>query len=94
MRKPIFAYAKTKRISAMWCRANDQCLCFNNIDSTSPLLLKSETSIVYPSTVDVQPGLCQNWSETPVRFSFEEAQMETCIIIFQNFQTSKGFTTE
>ena len=43
----------------------DQHLCFRYIDRTIPLLSKSEISCLYPSSVAVQPGLCQTWSETP-----------------------------
>ena len=40
MRKPAFAYAKTKaQISCTVCAA-DQCLCFRYIDSTIPLVSK------------------------------------------------------
>ena len=39
----------------------DQRLCFRYIDSTIPLISKSEM----PSSVTVQPGLCLTWSETP-----------------------------
>ena len=43
MRKPDFAYAKTKAQN----RAADLCLCFRFIDSTVPLLPKSEISSLY-----------------------------------------------
>ena len=45
------------------CEA-DQRLCFRYTNSTIPLLLKSEISSFFPSSVTVQPGLCQTWSET------------------------------
>ena len=41
-------------------READQRLCFRYIDSTIPLLSKSEM----PSSVAVQPGLCRTRSET------------------------------
>ena len=52
------------------------CICENKItdqlrpffcytDSTIPLFPKSEFSSLWPSSVAVQPGLCQTWSETP-----------------------------
>ena len=44
------------------CEA-DQRLCFRHMDSSIPLLLKSEISSFYPSSVTVQPGLCQTLSE-------------------------------
>ena len=46
-------------------READQGLCFRYMDSTIPLLPKSEISSVQPSSVVVQPGLCRTWSETP-----------------------------
>ena len=42
----------------------DQRLYFRYIDSTIPLLSKSEISRLYPSSVAVQPGLCWTRSET------------------------------
>ena len=42
----------------------DQHLCFCYIEITIPLLHKSEISSLLPS-LDVQPGLCWTWSETP-----------------------------
>ena len=44
------------------CEA-DQCLSFHYMDSTIPLLSKSKTSQLVPSSVTVQPGLCRTWSE-------------------------------
>ena len=35
------------------------------IDSTIPLLSKSEILSIWPSSVTAQPSLCQTWSETP-----------------------------
>ena len=50
--------------------AAEQSLCFFYIDSTIPLLPKSEISSLYPSSVEVQPGLCRTWVENPEdRFS-------------------------
>ena len=40
-------------------------LYFRHMDSTTPLLSKSKISILEPSSVAVQPGLCRTWSETP-----------------------------
>ena len=54
----------------------DQRLCFRYIDSTIPLVPKYEISILQPSSVVVQPGLCRTWSETPEdRFSHNEAHI-------------------
>ena len=57
MRKPDFCICENKDA--------DQCLCFRYMDSTIPLLPKSEISSLQPSSVAVQPGLCRTWSETP-----------------------------
>ena len=40
-------------------READQRLCFRHTDSTIPLLPTSEISSLLPSSVAVQPGLCQ-----------------------------------
>ena len=45
-------------------READQRLCFRYIDSTIPLLSKSEISSLKPSSVAVQPGLCRTRSKT------------------------------
>ena len=45
------------------CEA-DQGLCFRYKDSTIPVLSKSKISSLKPSSVTVQTGLCQTWSET------------------------------
>ena len=54
MRKPAFCGK----------HATDQCLCFRYRDSTIPLLSKSKISSLVVSSVSVQPGLYQTWSET------------------------------
>ena len=44
----------------------DQCLCFHLIGTCSSIpfiLSKSEISNLLPSSVVVQPGLCQTWLE-------------------------------
>ena len=58
----ILHMGKQRRKSAS--RLADQCLCFRYIDSTIPLLSKSEISRLKPSSVAVQPGLCWTRSET------------------------------
>ena len=66
MRKPEFCKCENKDADQL--RGNpeaDQRLCFCYTDSTVPLLPKSEISSLWPSSVAVQPGLCQTWSETP-----------------------------
>ena len=66
MRKPAFCICENKDADQL--RGNheaDQRLCFRYIDSTISLLSKYEISSLWPSSVTVQPGLCQTWSETP-----------------------------
>ena len=60
-------------------READQRLCFRYIDSTIPLLSKSEISNLEPSSVAVQPGLCRTRSETrTLVFSWRDSfQYET-----------------
>ena len=43
--------------------AADQCLCFRYMDSTIPLLSKSEISSPQPASVVVQPVLYRTWSD-------------------------------
>ena len=65
LRKPAFCKCENKDADQL--RGNheaDQRLCFRYIDSTIPLLSKSEISSLYSSSVAVQPGLCQTWSQT------------------------------
>ena len=66
LRKPVFCICENKDADQLrGNREADQRLCFRYTDSTIPLLSKSEISSLWPSTVAVQPGLCQTWSETP-----------------------------
>ena len=66
MRKPAFCICENKDADQLHSNcAADQRLCFRYMDSTIPLLSTPEISILYPSTEGLQPGLCQNWSETP-----------------------------
>ena len=60
MRRPASCISENKGADQLhrYCVA-DQRLCFRYKDSTVPLLSKSEISILYPSLVLVQPGLCQ-----------------------------------
>ena len=66
VRKPDFCICENKAADQL-CgkRTTDQRLCFRYIDSTIPLLPKSEISSLQPSSVISQPGLCRTWSETP-----------------------------
>ena len=66
MRKPVFCICENKDADQL--RGNleaDQRLCFRYMDSTIPLLYKSEISSLKSSCAVVQPGLCGTWSETP-----------------------------
>ena len=60
MRNPDFCICENKDADQLrGNREADQRLCFRYIDSTIPLLSKSEISNLEPSSVGVQPGLCQ-----------------------------------
>ena len=64
MGKPTICIGENKGADQLGVkREADQHLCFRYTDSTIPLLLKYKISSLYPSSVTVQPGLCQNWSE-------------------------------
>ena len=58
MRKPDFCLCENKG-------EDDQRLCFRYTDSTISPLLKDKISRFWLSSVIVQAGLCQTWSETP-----------------------------
>ena len=65
IRKPTFCICENKDADQLrGNREADQRLCFRYIDSTIPLLSKSEISSLYPSSVAVQPGLCRTRLET------------------------------
>ena len=65
MRKTALCICETKDADQLrGNREADQHLCFRYTDSTIPLLSKSEISSLKASSVAVQPGLCQTWSET------------------------------
>ena len=65
MRKPTFCICENKDADQLrGNREADQRLCFRYIDSTIPLLSKSEILSLYPSSEAVQPGLCRTRSET------------------------------
>ena len=66
LRKPGFYICENKEADQLrGNREADQRLCFRYLDSTIPLLSKSEISSLYPSSVRLLPGLCGTWSETP-----------------------------
>ena len=60
MKKMAFCMCENKDADQLrsYCAA-DQRLCFGYTDSTIPLLPKSESSSLKPSSVAVQPGLCR-----------------------------------
>ena len=65
MRKPTLCICENKDADQLRVnREADQRLCFPYIDSTIPLLSKSEIPSLKPSSAAVQPGLCQTRSET------------------------------
>ena len=65
MRKTTFCVCENKDADQLrGNRESDLGLCFRNIDSIIPLLSKSEISILWPSSVAVQLGLCRAGSET------------------------------
>ena len=61
MRKPAFCICVNKDADQ---QLHDQRLCFCYIDGKIPLLLKTEISSLWQSSVVVQPGFCWTWSET------------------------------
>ena len=73
MRKPDFCTCENKDAYQL-CGYSYQRLFFNYIDSTNPLLSKSEISNLLSYSVAVRPGLCRTWSENPEdRFSPDAA---------------------
>ena len=65
VRRLIFCICENKDADQLrGDREADKRLCFRYIDSTIPLLSKSEISSFKPSSVAVQPGLCRTWAET------------------------------
>ena len=78
MRKPAFCICKNKDADQLrGNREADQRLCFRYIDTTIPLLSKTEISGFSPSSVAAQPGLW-TWSETP-KTSFLTTRLITCL---------------
>ena len=66
MRKPAFCICENKDTDQLrGNREADQRLCFHYMNSTIPLLSKSEISSLEPYFMAIQPGLCGTWSETP-----------------------------
>ena len=85
MRKPDFYICENKEA--------DQLRSFRHIDSTMPLLPKSEISSLEPSSVAVQPCVCRTWSETP-KTGFLMTQLKyICLSVFKiNFLLFYKFT--
>ena len=87
MRKPDFCICENKDADQLrGNREADQRLCFRNIDSTIPLLCKSEISSLQPSSVTAQPGLCRTRSETP-----KTGFLTTRLILFPDTSTEVLF---
>ena len=82
MRKPTICIGENKDADQLrGKREADQRLCFRYTDSTIPLLLKSKISSLYPSSVTVQAGLCQTWSETQIVGFLTHRLMSTRITV-------------
>ena len=65
MRKAAFCICENKVADQLrGDREANQRLCIRYLDSTVPLLSKSEISSLYPSSVAAQSGLCRTRSET------------------------------
>ena len=73
MRKPALCICENKCVDQLHgdCAA-DQCLCFCNIDGTIPLVPKSEISSLLPSSLAIQPSLCNLEN----RFSHDADQLQ------------------
>ena len=66
MRKPAVCICENKDADQLrGNREADQGLCFRYTDSTITLLPKSEISGLWPSSMALQPGLCETRSDTP-----------------------------
>ena len=80
-------------------READQRLCFRYMDSTIPLLLKSEISSFQSASMTVQPDLCQTCSETTLlvfsrdgSYDFRNKVVAYCYCRFT--ETSKVFVVD
>ena len=64
MRKPAFCICENKGADQQHSKcAADQCVLFRYTDSTIPLLPEPKISSLSPTSVALQTGLCQTWSE-------------------------------
>ena len=85
MRKPSFCICENKDADQLrGNREADQRLCFRYIDSTIPLLSKSEISSLLTYSVAAQPGLCRTRSETP-KTGFLTMRLICFLSLFQCF---------
>ena len=103
MRNPDFCICENKGADQLrGNREADQRLCFRYIDSTIPLLSKSEISSLYPFSVVAQLGLCRTRSETPktgflrTRLVFvpQKYQSRYCRCVCTNQNMRKTCTTD
>ena len=79
MKKTVFCICENKDTEQL--RGNyeaDQRLCFPYMESVIPLLAKSKISCHQLSSVVVQPGLCQTWSENP-KTGFLTTRLKLCL---------------
>ena len=85
MKKPEFAYAKTK---AQISFRGDQRLCFRYMDSTIPLLLKPEIQasslilLLYEQGVCVGPGRNPKLLVFSCSSSYANSELQTCILFW------------
>ena len=79
VRKPTFCICENKDADQLrGNREADQRLCFRYIDSTIPLLSKSEISSLYTSSAVVRPSLCRTRSETRTLVFSRRGSFITC----------------
>ena len=101
VRKPDFYICENKDADQLHgnCEAHQR-LCFRYTASSIPLLPKSEISSLWPSSVAVQPGLYQTWSETPktgflgTRLKLSQSSSNTHLIYSSEFYTCPIFESE
>ena len=93
MRKPTICICENKDADQLrGNREADQRLCFRYIDSTIPLLSKSEISSLKPSSVAVQPGLCRTRSETRMLVFSGRGSVSSDSSFHRNAQTGQEFS--
>ena len=84
MTKPTICMGENKDADQLrGNREADQRLCFRYTDSTFPPLLIPKFSRFWVSSVTVQAGLCQTWSETQIvgflmhRLNYDNSRQST-----------------